>query len=133
MPKLGKFIKLRREELNVSRWELFKRTEIAYSYLTSIENGKHVKPNPDILKKISTALNVPYATLLIEAEYIKPSDVEEINTMIKGLFSPAFDDEMVDIITSDEMMDILQRLCNLKESKRKHALEGLKRFMQGFV
>ena len=63
--KIGKNILKIREEKNVSRADLAEKAKISYNYLSQIEQERK-RPTIPVLEKISTALDVPLASLFGE-------------------------------------------------------------------
>jgi HTH-type transcriptional regulator, competence development regulator len=72
---LGQIVKKARTDLQMSQRDVEDATgkEISNAYLSQLESGKITKPSPHILYALSTALNVPYETLMERAGYIVPS------------------------------------------------------------
>lgn len=72
---LGQIIKKARTDLKLSQREVEDATgkEVSNAYLSQLESGKITKPSPHILYALSTALAVPYETLMERAGYIVPS------------------------------------------------------------
>ncbi|TSC82094.1 MAG: hypothetical protein G01um101420_624 [Parcubacteria group bacterium Gr01-1014_20] len=54
---LGGFLTARRLELRLTQFELAEKAKTSISCIVSIEIGKCVEPNPEIIQKILTALN----------------------------------------------------------------------------
>lgn len=72
---LGQIIKKARTDLQMSQRDVEEATgkEISNAYLSQLESGKITKPSPHILYALSSALSVPYETLMERAGYIVPS------------------------------------------------------------
>lgn len=74
--EVGLYIKKIREERKLSLRQLSERSGVSHAYLSQIENGKRGVPSPDIIKKISPHLNVPYQELMKVAGHIT-EDISE--------------------------------------------------------
>lgn len=86
MQDLGRILKDLRGKLSLR--EAAKRSGLSYSYISSLENGKHprtgapINPTPDILRNLSNAYNYPYEELMKVAGYLSDEGEEvkkEIN------------------------------------------------------
>lgn len=65
----GRHIRELRKSKNLSLREAARRSEISHPYLSQIETGKNTNPTPNIIKKLSNGLNVPYMQLMNKAGY----------------------------------------------------------------
>lgn len=54
----GKFLKEKRQEINMSLRELAYRTGVAHSYIAKIEGGSKLPPSDDVLLRLSKGLNL---------------------------------------------------------------------------
>jgi transcriptional regulator with XRE-family HTH domain len=72
---LGRYLKTVRLGLDLSLRDVEEATgkEVSNAYLSQLETGKISKPSPHILYALSTALAVPYETLMERAGYIAPN------------------------------------------------------------
>ena len=70
----GKYIKRLRNNRNLTLRQLEIKSGVSNSYLSQLENGKRGIPSPDILKKLSLPLGVPYQELMAAAGYL-PDDI----------------------------------------------------------
>ncbi|MFN0222139.1 helix-turn-helix domain-containing protein [Paenibacillus sp. KR2-11] len=99
MSELGEI--LRRLRGNMSLREAAKRSGLSYSYISSLESGKHprtgdpIKPSPESLKALAKAYpNSSYSELMKVAGYlenlqdIKDDEIlEKKNALIEKIFS----------------------------------------------
>lgn len=75
MSDLGNFLKQLRGDLSLR--EAARRSGLSYSYISSLEAGKHPKtgvpinPSPDSLKGLAKAYNYDFNDLMKKAGYIK--------------------------------------------------------------
>jgi transcriptional regulator with XRE-family HTH domain len=71
---LGAVIKKARQDVRMSQRDVEEATgkEVSNAYLSQLESGKITKPSPHVLYALSTALGVPYETLMERAGYIVP-------------------------------------------------------------
>lgn len=72
--QFGSFIRELRTNKGISLSSLAKRSGVSQPYLSQLENGRKGIPSPEILKKLSEALDVPYQELMVEAAHIKYED-----------------------------------------------------------
>src|SRR3954454_9571112 len=63
---LGALLRARRLAAGLSLRELARRTAISNAYLSQLERGRH-DPSLRVLRAVSSALDVPLATLLVRA------------------------------------------------------------------
>lgn len=72
---LGAYLKSVRTGLGMSLREVEETTdrEVSNAYLSQLENGRIVKPSPNVLHALATAYRVSYAKLMERAGYISPS------------------------------------------------------------
>lgn len=66
--ELGKHLRMLRKERGLTLVELSVTSGVSNPYISQIENGKF-KPTPDILKKLSNGLDIPYFELMEAAGY----------------------------------------------------------------
>lgn len=71
---LGTFINKIRNSHNISMRKLAEQSGVSQGYLSKLENNK-VVASPDILKKLSDALDIPYKDLLITAGYLDDDEI----------------------------------------------------------
>jgi transcriptional regulator with XRE-family HTH domain len=67
--KIGEYIKKIREDKNLSLNQLALYSGVSAAHLSRIERGLR-EPSPEILRKIATALKVPYEELMKAAGYL---------------------------------------------------------------
>jgi HTH-type transcriptional regulator, competence development regulator len=67
---LGEELRRLRRTRNLSLRALEKRTGISNAYLSQIETQHVLNPSPHVLRKLATALEVPYEDLLAAAGYV---------------------------------------------------------------
>jgi|SRR5690625_2049464 len=65
----GRHIRELRKSKNLSLREAARRSNMSHPYLSQIETGKNTNPTPNIIKKLSAGLNVPYMQLMEMAGY----------------------------------------------------------------
>lgn len=111
---LGQIIKKARTDLKLSQREVEDATgkEVSNAYLSQLESGKITKPSPHILYALSTALAVPYETLMERAGYIVPTP--ERQEGVKHGRAATF---AVDNLTAEEESALLDYLAYLRSKK----------------
>lgn len=78
MFKLSYYIKIKREELNISSRKLAEMVGISSTEMMKIENGTRKAPSWNTLCKIAYAVNIHPFDILHEAGYVKESDIHPI-------------------------------------------------------
>ena len=82
--ELGKYLKLIRESLGYSTYDVNKLCDISPSYLSLMENGKR-KPSAIILKKLAPIYSIDYLDLYEKAGYIDLIDTEKAQNTKKDI------------------------------------------------
>lgn len=82
--ELGKYLKLIRESLGYSTYDVNKLCDISPSYLSLMENGKR-KPSAIILKKLAPIYSIDYLDLYEKAGYIDLIDAEKAQNTKKDI------------------------------------------------
>lgn len=83
MYELGELLKRLRGDLSLR--EVAKRSGLSYSYISSLEKGKHprtgapINPTPEILRSLSKAYNYPHEELMKLAGYLDKETKIEIH------------------------------------------------------
>ena len=140
--KLAEYLQNKIKEKNISMHEVYKRLDtvnadnnesLSYPAITMIFNGKRKKPQYETLKLLSKALGEPYSDLLRAAGYINEHDLEEVNSMLRSMLSPMFDNDVVDVLSDETMLEILESIMETKGQNRKELLRGLRTYSRGFV
>lgn len=72
---LGQYLKDLREG-KMSLRETARRAGISSSYLSQLENGHNKRPNKDVLKKLASALDTTYISLLMKTDLVQ-SEVDK--------------------------------------------------------
>lgn len=140
--ELSIYLKSKIEDKNISMYEVYKRLGgdhkfqtggISYPQITRIFNGKQKNPRHETLKMLSKALNEPYSDLLRAAGYINEHDLAEVNSMLRDMLAPMFDDHVVDVLCDPVMIETLESILEAKEADRGELLRGLRTYARGFV
>ena len=80
--ELGEYLKNIRESKNISLREVEKLTEIGYSHLSMIENGKR-NVTPALLKNLANVYHINYIDLYEKAGYLDLAEYERKETSAK--------------------------------------------------
>lgn len=81
--KLGEYIKNIREQNGLGLNQLAVKIDVVSSLLSRLENGKVLKVNPFLLKKISEGLKIDYKELYKIVGYLDNNDLYEIDSSEK--------------------------------------------------
>lgn len=111
--EFGEYLKNVRKNKNLSLRELSSLTGISHPYLSQLENGKNKRPTPDILKKLSDGMSIPYIGLLEKAGYITPD-----NNAANDEFNSAW--KIIDTF----VRELIHEWSSSKEGKR-HEIEKI--------
>lgn len=106
---------------------------ISYNYLTMILRGVSPTPKPSSLKHIAKALGIPYTTILVEAGYIDEESVSDLTEVYKEFLSPMFEEDVVNVLSTEMMQEILGIAVELKKDAREELLKGLLTYSRGFA
>ena len=127
MEKFSEFLRevYEKSEINSIR-ELARRADMDHSYLSLILKGKKPNPpSPEIINKLSKALDVDYNKMMVLAGYIKPENKEnvyhdflsfyslfnEMDNKLKKLnfdYLKAIDKAIEKNITPEELLNIIE-------------------------
>jgi len=130
----SKFLINYKEKNDVSRWEIHRRTGVAYSYLSTLETGKQKQPSFEVVRKIAKGLNVSYFDLLEAAGYIGPDDIDLIRNAIKERFEPLFNNKkIVDLLYDPDVLSILNIINGVKdEAEKEKMVSAIKAIAMGW-
>lgn len=67
--KFGEYIRAKRKEKKLSIKKLSELSGVSHPYISQIENGVRGVPKPEMIKKLSKGLEIPYGDLMREAGY----------------------------------------------------------------
>ena len=95
MNTFGKYLRGLRADKSLREME--RLTGLSHTYLKNLEqgfdvrSGKEIKPTPDVLKKLSSTLDVPYLQLMCMVGYLDGTELaslivenEHLRTLSKG-------------------------------------------------
>ena len=113
---LGRYLKSVRLGLDLSLRDVEEATgkEVSNAYLSQLETGKINKPSPHILYALSTALAVPYETLMERAGYIAPN--KERAEREKHGRAATFS---IENLTAEEEQALLDHLAYIRWQRKK--------------
>ena len=113
---IGALLRRAREVRGHSSNETARSAGISPAYLSKIENDAVRRPSPDVLHRLSEALGVPYAELMVVVGHPVPSVVEPTDPARLGtaLFADLTDDER------DELLEYLAWYRARKGSRRRN-------------
>ena len=125
--EFGKYLKSLREAKKMTIRQLELYSGVSNAYLSHIENGKRGIPSPEILRKLSKPLDVPYEELMARAGYIDAVMMDD--EVVEGVQKGTIKSE--DIIKKPVLVDgkivlkheLKDRPLNLSEEKINEVLE----------
>ncbi|SMD14460.1 helix-turn-helix domain-containing protein [Kibdelosporangium aridum] len=117
--QFGEQLKHLREARNMSLRGLASKSGVDSGSLTRIEHGKVCHPQPDTLKCLADALDLPLADLFVMAGYITPSDLPNLSYYLRAKYPHL-------------PQDVLGRMeQELHQVIDKHAAQALRELMAG--
>lgn len=82
---------------NLSLREVARRSDISHPYLSQLETGRNKNPTPDIIRKLSKGLNVPYMELMKAAGYAEEDGSIPVDSLFDAIaLSPSEIDSLKD-------------------------------------
>lgn len=128
--QIGEYLKYLRKSKGMTLTQLEQISRVSNSYISQLENG-HFKPSPDVLGKLSKALEVNFFDLMVKAGYMtidskKDSlDQEFLPKMIQSL-SIEDKKEFISDFVNNSGSKFLHRNVVL-EKKRKQKIQEIKK------
>lgn len=132
--QIGEYIKYLRKSKGMTLTQLEQISNVSNSYISQLENG-HFKPSPDVLGKLSKALEVNFFDLMVKAGYMtidskKDSlDQDFLSKMIQSLSIEDKTNFISDFINNSGSKFLLRD--GVLEKKRKQRIHEIKKF--GYV
>lgn len=114
MQDLGEMVQALRKGKEFSVRKLAELSDVSHTEIKRIEEGTRKQPSPNVLRRISAALSVPYEDLMAAAHYIDEHPVEE--TAAAGI-------QGADDLSPEELQDVNDFIAFLK-SKRNGGKES---------
>jgi transcriptional regulator with XRE-family HTH domain len=84
--ELGRLIRGRRNELELSVRQLAEQAEMNFATLSRIEQGQFAAPGPDKLARIAKALRISTADLFALADYTGHGDLPSFQPYLRGKY-----------------------------------------------
>lgn len=78
MTYFGEYLRRLRERVGISQETLAEEAEISSAYISQIESGRRNPPTPDVLRRMSAPLGVPYIVLLRQADHVRDADLQAL-------------------------------------------------------
>lgn len=114
MPKLGIYLKEKRENANYTQSQLGRLCGVSETTICNLETGKTQKPNCKLLCQIAHNLNVSKLDIMLAAGYIDEKDL-----------NPKYRLSGVENLTSDEINAVQPYIDYLNSRKQnKNCLQG---------
>ncbi|MDE0582019.1 helix-turn-helix domain-containing protein [Planococcus sp. A6] len=76
--EMGKFIRQKRKEANMTLKQVSKEAGISFTYLSTLETGKREKPSAEVLNNIAGVLGVQPVEMLTVGGYLTPTEVDKV-------------------------------------------------------
>lgn len=94
--RFGEYLHGLRRERNLGVRELARKAGLDAGGLTRLEQGK-TTPQPDTLKALGAALEVPFADLFAMAGYVTPSDLPSMSAYLHTRYGQLPEDTLTSI------------------------------------
>ncbi len=104
--QFGDYLKHLRQERKLSMRGLAHQANIDSGALTRLEQGKVAAPQPDTLKALAAALQVPLADMFAMAGYVIPYDLPSITPYLRARYGHLPDETLASV------NDYLQKLID---------------------
>jgi transcriptional regulator with XRE-family HTH domain len=113
---LGAYLKSVRAGIGLSLRDVEEASgkEVSNAYLSQLENGKIVKPSPNILHRLAAIYEVSYPKLMERAGYVSPTKGRP-----EGARHGRVATYSVSNLTADEERELLKYLGYVRSIKRK--------------
>lgn len=117
---LGKYLKKLRDDKNLSLREVNKLTDISYTHLNMIENGKR-NVTPALLRNLANLYNVDYLDLYEKAGYIDLIENEKLsnNKDFRYANHNGINTEGLDADDIEEINRFVEFIRNKKKNEKK--------------
>ncbi|TDU06596.1 helix-turn-helix protein [Streptomyces sp. 846.5] len=103
--RFGEYLHQLRQARKLGVRELARKSGLDAGGLTRLEQGK-TSPQPDTLKALGTALEVPFADLFAMAGYVTPSDLPSMSAYLHTRYGQLPED------TLSQVNEYIQHLVN---------------------
>lgn len=121
----GQYLKEIINKRGYSYRQLAMLADIDHTYISKIVNGKTGTPSPEILKKLSRPLGVPYQELMAAAGYLPDTtpvttrDIKQYENFIEHAQTFFMDDEVAEEDKEKIFRDITELFWESKEKNKK--------------
>lgn len=95
--EIGRRIAKQREYLGMSKRELARRADIKDSTIIRLERGEFANPQPDTLRRIAEALELPLADLYALADYVVPAELPTFKPYLRSKYQDMPSDAVDDL------------------------------------
>jgi len=126
---IGEYIKKIREEKGLSINQLALYSDVSAAHISRIERGLR-EPSPEILKKLSQALKVPYEELMAAAGYL--DEIEQNNIVAEQKIAEAISDDpellefWQDLLKRDDLQLLFKQVRELPPDTIKRIIRYIK-------
>jgi len=128
--EFGKYLRELRQKRNLTIRQIELMSGVSNAYLSQIENGKRGIPSPEILKKLSQALKVPYEELMAAAGYL--DEIEQNNIVAEQKIAEAIADDpellefWQDLLKRDDLQLLFKQVRELPPDTIKRIIRYIK-------
>lgn len=129
---VGELIKKLRDQKGFSQRQLALYSGVSNTEISKIESGERKNPNPEILKKIASALNIDYTVFFKAAGYLEPDIPSNSNKDAATKIAAALQDspELLDfwkeISQREDLQLLFKQARELKPQTIKKVVEVIK-------
>ncbi len=98
--KFGHYLRELRKQHGLTLREIEERTTISNSYLSQLENGYIDQPSPRNLQRLAAVYGISYESLMTQAGYLSPRDVDATTSPARAAFN------IIDDLSDDEVEEV---------------------------
>lgn len=133
--KFGELVTAYRERKDFTKTELGKRLGVSLTSIIRYEDpDEKKKPSIKNISRLCSVLELSETEEkeLFDAAMLSDEDIQQIHLMLKSLVSPMFDEEIVDIITRQELIEAYGLLSKMDNKTLDQALKSMLAVVKGF-
>ena len=130
--------------MNIQNWLLLKRKEkglsknkasilckMAYSHYCGMESGQYKEPTIETIKKIANGFEVPMQEALYASGFLDDQK-QDVEGLIQKELSPILKTEILELLSSKKIIDMLKELKSLTGDDKERALEVILNIIKSY-
>lgn len=121
MNPFGEYLKILRERAGLSQETLAEEADISSAYVSQIETGRRNPPTPDVLRRMAGPLEVPYITLMMQADHLREA---ELQILLLRAIKVLFTQEPGHSALEEVLREAINRWLAMDEEARRNVLDS---------